>query len=84
MKNYNVIWNVNVEIYLQKLKLAFEIKYLMSFLLASMLFTYKKIINNGNIYNTLIFDGAIHAFQRKETKVINLRVIKKNNMYFIA
>lgn len=42
-----------------------------------MLFTYKSIINNLNIYNILVLKKKDHAFYIKKTKFINLEIIKK-------
>ena len=74
--------NFNTEISIQKPKLAFQNKNLINFLVASILSTYKGVIDNFNIQDTLILDGAVCALHTKKTELINLGVIKKESIYF--
>lgn len=52
--------------------------------MASISSTYKRIIDNFNMQNTLILDGAIYVFDTKKTKLTNLEIIKKESVYFFT
>lgn len=43
---------------------------------------YEGIIDNFNIYNFLILEKIVNIFYIKETKFMNLRVIKEENISF--
>lgn len=82
IEKYKAILNLNVKIQIQKPKLFFYNKYLINFFLASIPFTYKRIIDNLNMRDTLILNNVICLFQTKKTKFTNLEVIKEENVYF--
>lgn len=82
MKKYELMLNLNAKIRMQKPKLIFPDKYLTNFFLVSMLFIYKKIINNLIICNILTLEEKVCAFCIKKTKFINLRIIKKESAHF--
>lgn len=82
MNKYEKILNLNAEICIQKPELAFQDKHLINFLVASMPFTYKGIIDNLNMRDTLTLDSAVCALCTKETKFTNLGFIKEESVYF--
>ncbi len=82
MKKYESMLNLNAEIHLQKLELTFSDEYLINFPLASIPSTYEEIIDNLNMGDTLMLDGAVCALCTKETELTNLGAIKENNAHF--
>lgn len=78
------ILNLNIEIHIQKPEFAFWVKYLTNFLLASMSFTYKAIINNLNKRNVLTLEEIVYVIYIKKTKFTNFEAIKEEIIYFAA
>ena len=71
MEKYESMLNFNAEIYIQNLKLAFQDKYMINFILANILSNYEGIIDNHNLCNTLTLDGAVRVFHTKKTELTN-------------
>lgn len=84
MDNYEEMLNLNAEIRIQKPKFAFWDKYLINFFVASMPSTYKEIIDNLKIRNTLILDSIVYALYIKKIELTDLKIIKKKSVYFVT
>lgn len=77
VEKYETILNINAEIRIQKHKLAFWDKHIFNFLLTSMPSIYESLIDNLNICKILMLAKTVCSLKIKETKLNNLRSIKK-------
>ena len=82
MEKYKSTLNLNGEIHVQKLELAFWDEHLTNFLLANMLSIYEGIIDNLNMRNILTLEETVCALCIKKTKLTNLEAIKEESTHF--
>lgn len=77
------MFNLNIKICVQKLKLACQDKQFTNFFVASMPSIFRRIIDNLNMRNILMLEETVCILCIKEIKLTNLGIIKKESTHFL-